>query len=247
MNKSGLIPLKYLNTSFHIDLWFSDANKIFRSTDTAINYICENLELLYDAISSPSIDQYFSTNTVSMNALEYEHVYRVVNVGSTKVNIQLPSNRTNCSGVVSFFRNQADLADVTVQKLAGGNVPMTAFEETDMKINTRTIYQEARGNDGHADDWYKEASHLSPELQGSKYFTSSGWEGSDFVVCANLSGAPSSFHKRFLSGVRTSNLTTDPSQEIKFAAPTTALIQVDSYVISNVVCTYSKVQMNVTL
>ena len=227
-----------------MDVWFSDPNKIFKTTDTAVTYRLEEFELLYDALSSPSLDKFYSSNNVQFHGTEYEHVYSEIPTGTTTVNLQLPSNRSNCAGTLTIVRPASNIADTTVQKLEDGFYSMSNFKETDMRVNTKSIYMEEREK---ADEWYKELSHLFPEVDESKHFDPEQFYGGQFMLASNLSGAPSQFHKRLLSGVRTSLLTTDLSQEIEFSAPTTTALRVDTYVVSDVIYSYSKGRMQVLL
>ena len=87
---------------------------------------------------------------------------------------------------------------------------------------------------------------MFPSIRESKYFTPAGFESGDFVVAANLSGAPQQFHRRLQSGVRTSNLTTDMSQELVFKTPTAEVLRADSFVVSDLTITYAKGQMAVS-
>ena len=99
-----------------------------------------------------------------------------------------------------------------------------------------SIYQE-KLSDFAISDFYKEISHVFPNIKASAHFSAAGFITGQFVLAQNLSGAPKQFHSMLLSGIRTSQLQTDMALELKFKQAIPYTYIVDTFVLSQVTYT----------
>jgi hypothetical protein len=66
VNMQSLWPLGQMSSPIFVDIWFSDPNMVFKSVDANLTYQLDNFELIYSAIDSPSLDNYYLNNSVSI-------------------------------------------------------------------------------------------------------------------------------------------------------------------------------------
>ena len=237
LNQGALIPLEMLSSPMHIELYFTKPEVAFKSTDAGLTYKFENFELNWDALYSGSLDAHYQNNVVSHHVTQYAHRYNPIKPGTSQVNLGIPSNSSNVSGIITFIRNQADnVSTMANEKLESCNFPATSIKSVNFSIATKSIYDQPLGPDvcEYEDQW----RHLFPALSCSRHYTPTGIEDNQFVLATNLSGAPKQFHADLVSGVQTANLNTDMQLELQFTAPTASELQCDHYVMSDVVYTF---------
>ena len=248
LNQNSLMPLSTMTLPVHIDLYFADPKKCFKSSDADLTYTLNDLELNYSSLFSKSLDQYYGSKRVSVHATEHGHRYNYINTGSTSVNLLVPSNASNCSGVLSFLRIHANVNDITQEKYDNAFLPATFIQELDYRIGTRSIFDEPLSA---INEYYDQIHHLYPEISKSRYFTPDGFKGPQHVISVNLSGAPSQFggvmEGSLISGVSSSQLVTDMSMKLTFNAASFTNIQCDHFVLSDIVYSYSKGIISVEL
>ena len=248
VNSSHIIPLQFMNSPVHVDIYFAEPSTCFLSSDTALTYSLTDFELNWSALYSPSLDQHYASNSVSIHVTEFGHRYNQIAAGTSQINLLIPSNHSNCSGILTFMRDQnTNVSDITQEKLENANVPATDLAEVDFRIATRSIYAEPLDD---VSQYYNQLKHLYPQISKSRYFTPTGIESSQFVQAVNLSGAPGQFGGvggSLVSGVQSSTLNTDMSMKLTFNAPTTSVIECSHYVLSDVVYTFMNGMINVTL
>jgi len=185
---------------------------------------------------------------VSIHCTEHGHRYNQIAAGTSSVNLLVPSHHSNCSGVLTFMRDQNNnVSDITQDKLENCNIPAVDLQEVDYRIATRSIYAEPLDD---ISQFYEQLRHLYPSISSSRHYTPTGIEGNQFVQAVNLSGAPGQFggvSGSLVSGVQSSTLNTDMSLKLTFNAPTASVIQCDHFVLSDVVYTFSRGMIDVTL
>jgi hypothetical protein len=244
LNQKALIPLEMINSPLHIDLYFSDPAVCFLSTDSSLTYSFDSLELNWDALYSASLNAHYSGSPVSHHATMYGHRYNFIPTASSTVNLAIPSNSSNVSGILTFLRDQTNhVSDITQNKLENCNFHATGIEEVDFKIATKSIYDEKLGPD--INEYYEQFHHLFPTVSTSRHYTPDGFTGNQFILATNLSGSPRQFHDELVSGVQSANLNTDMHLQIKFASPSPNL-QCDHWVLSDVVYTFNRGRIDVS-
>jgi hypothetical protein len=240
LNQNSLIPLQNLTQPISIDLYLSQPSECFISTDADLTYTLTDVELNWSSLYSRSLDQYYGGRQVSVHSTDYGHRYNYISPATKSVHIQLPDQSSNCAGVISMLRNQTNnISDITREKLENAFVHGSYIEAIDFKIGTKSIYDSPLGPD--VSEYYDQFHHLFPNVSTSRYFTPDGYAGGQNVVACNLSGAPSQFNGvsgNLLSGISSAKLVTDMSMQITFHDPTTGPIQVDSFLISDIVYSY---------
>ena len=220
----------------HLDLYWNDPEACFISpaADAALTYVLSESEVTYNSLSSSSIESYFASNTVNVHAREYKHCYNNVASGSSQVLLRIPSNTTNTAAVISFLQSQSNLNNISKEKLENCFFNVSNYNSVDMRVNTRSIYAE-KLQDYAVSDLYHQLAHTFPEIQSSRAITATEFAfGASFVLCQNLSGAPRQFQRSLISGITSSRLNIDMALKLEFKAPLTDTLQVDSFVLSQI-------------
>ena len=248
LNSNHLIPLEQMTSPVHIDLYFAQPSTCFLSTDTALTYTFTDFELNWHSLYSPSLESHYRSSPVPIHCTEFGHRYNTIGASTTKINLLIPSQHSNCSGILTWLRDQTNnVNDITQDKLEYSSMPATDLAEFDFKIATRSIYAEPP--DDHS-QYYTQLKHLYPSISSSRYFTPAGFVGDQFIHAVNLSGAPAQFggaSGSLISGVQSSTLNTDMAITYTFAAPTASVLQADHFVMSDVVYTFRNGQIDLTL
>ena len=231
----------------HIDLYFSNPSECFLSTDTALSYSFQKAELNWMALYSQSLDMHYSRSVVTYHSQNYSHRYNQIQSGTSQVNLAIPSNSSNVSGILTFTRNQAlnTGSDITQEKLENCFYHATEYDQSDFRIATKSIYDEPLGPD--INEYYQQLHHQFPEISRSRHMTPSGFQTDQFIHAVNLSGAPVQYNKNLVSGVRSSVLNTDMHLQLRFKSPTTVTLQLDHYVISDVVYSFANGRITLDL
>ena len=247
LNQNALIPLEGMKDVLHIDLYFSNPSECFLSTDTALTYTFQKPELNWMALYSQSLDMHYSRSVVSYHSTNYGHRYNQIQSGTSQVNLSIPSNSSNVSGIITFVRDQAlnTGSDITKEKLENCFYNATEYEQSDFRVATKSIYDEPLGPD--INEYYAQLHHQFPEISTSRHITPVGFQGNQFIHAVNLSGAPTQYTRNLVSGVRSSILNTDMHLQIRFKNPTTVTLQLDHYVISDVVYSFANGRITLDL
>jgi hypothetical protein len=251
LNGKHLIPLENSRSPIHIDLWFAEASVAFLSVDDAdLQYSLTDFSLQWHSLYSSSLDAHYGQGPVNIHCTEFGHRYNHIAAGTSSINLLIPSHHSNCSGIVTMFREQSTVNDITEETLENCSAVFADdLESFDYRIATRSVYSEPL-NDVH--EYYEELRHLFPRISTSRYFTAEGFENGQFVHAVNLSGGPAQFggagqDGMLTSGVKSSSLVTDMSMKLNFAAPTEHAIEASHFVLSDVVYSFRGGMIDVTL
>ena len=238
VNGNHLIPLGNLSSPLHIEIYWAAPQSCFISNDPSLTYSISDLELNWSSVYSASFDNLYRSESITIHCQDYGHRYNYITTGTTTSNILIPSSSSNVSSILTWIRNQQENTgyDITKEKYEYVSIPATDIAEVDFRISTKSIYEEPTTS---PHDWYNELHHAFPSISTSRYFTGDGYKGNQNVLAISLSGAPRQFSHALLSGIQTSILNTDMVLQIMFNGPTTEQLQLDSYVISDVIYRFS--------
>ena len=171
---------------------------------------------------------------MDIHSAQYKHAYNNIPSGTSQVILRVPANTTNTAGIISFIQPQAQVNDFTSEKLENAFFPVSNYQSVDLRVNTKSIYEE-RLEDFAVSDLYHQIAHLFPRIKNSRAITASAFAaGNEFVLCQSLSGAPRQFRHALMSGIQSSRLNIDMGLRLEFTAPLAATMQVDSFVLSEV-------------
>ena len=237
LNSNTILPLKMCSSPAHIDIYWSAPEIAFLSTDTSLSYSLTDLELCWNGLTSPSLDQYFSGGEHRWNVCHYDHCYNQIPSATSSINLRIPSNHSSIRGLLTLTQDQANIGDITVDALESCFTSSDAFQEMDFRIQTKSIYDQAID---HLSDHHREFTHVFPYVSESKFLTASAYVGNSFPIVTNLMGAPSQFSQHFRSSLTSSALSTDMILQLKYRNQPTSLQQCDSYLIAESSYSFSR-------
>lgn len=219
----GLVPL--WGAKLELEITFADPNSVLVSPgDNTATYTIRDFKLIVKTITSPSLVQYYKGGQKPFAVTDYSHRYN--SVQNLDNNLLLPSSHTSVHGCLTWLRDPSKVSSMAEQeKLFHTESP--DLESADFLVASTSIYQKPLDT---LSAFWSELIHVWPDAEYSPYLNA--FETSR-ILGTNLGGHPLQFKGEISSGVRTSALSNDLIQRIKFTTQPTAPLRADTFLLSD--------------
>lgn len=204
---------------------FSPAN------DTAATFQLINVELLSEYVTSPSIGQYFRSNSMQFTCWDWRWVTQ--SLSASVENFRMPSSSTSMNAMFITMRDQ------TVENSIQNQNKYTSFNENNMVnfnllLNSLPFTDEPITPFAQIWDLIKDAW---PEAINAKFFDLSFLSptGGSFMVVISIAALPAQFAQSITSGVRTAALNNDMIWQVQFPGPLNTPQRCDAFLQSDVI------------
>jgi hypothetical protein len=209
----------------------TNAQYLFSATDPNASYTLNNIEILSEYITSPSIGAFYRANPMAYTAWDWRQLYQALS--QQLENTRLPSSNTSLNGFFSVMRN------ITVESSISNANKYTAYNSNSF-VNVQILINSQNWFDEPLTPYpqlWRELYDFWPEAKMAKFydlsFTSA--TGGAFVFGFSLEAMPPEFAKTITSGIRTSLLNQDIVLQLTFPAPLGTPQRIDSFLQSDVI------------
>ena len=215
LNCPALLPLDKLNGFLSLELYLADPRKILFSAtnDLLATYSMTDIQLICEYIASPSLTQYYNTQSINFSVSNWTHRYQQVQ--DLKSILRLPSAYNSLCRVLIGVRLQNlvdSLSDLNIPDRQQRFLHYSYISELQCYVNNRPFFSEPISDVRLLTELWHEAKDSFPGLGSTAYYTDVSnmvqVNGCPFIGI-NLCSAPSKFSKGIVSGLKTTNMVSD--------------------------------------
>lgn len=209
----------------------TNAQYLYSALDAAPSYTLNNIEILSEYITSPSIGAYYRANPMSFTAWDWRQLYQAMS--AQLENVRLPSSNTSLNGFFSVMR------DITVESKVSNQDKYTTYNSNDF-TNVQLLVNQQPWWDEPLTPYpqiWRELKDFWPQVYSAVYYDLSYQDttAGHFVFGTSISAMPAEFQFNISSGVRTSLLNNDIVLQWTFPAPLGTQQRIDSFLQADVI------------
>jgi hypothetical protein len=240
LNCNALLPL-FRMSDLHIELWNADGRDVLHSPlgDQTCSFVMSDMELHANYLSSKSISSYYATRPVQFTINDVSHRYNNV-VGQTAL-LKFSSSHSSLNRIITLLRSSDNLG-VNIPSRASRGVSGYTIDKFQLLVNSVRYY------DVDVDSIEQMFGHFKSAFKsvGTSTWYDHEYAGTKFLLCNNLTSAPSDFAEHIQSGVKTSAHNSDCALQIQFVVPPVNIVA-DSFLLSDGTITLPTGKSDLTL
>ena len=238
LNCSGLLPVSRLNGMLTVEFYLQDPNYVLYFPDgtAGLNYFLSDIQIHCNYLSSPSLEQYYSSNPVNLHVDSYHH--RFQNLTGANSILRVPSAFNSLSRIIIALRDQSRVtAGIATQQKAQSFIPFTNLSSLQWFVANEPFYPEPIQGERLETELYRETVRALPAIAESVYQTDPRADKLQFgsvPIAVNFDSAPTKFREAISSGIKSKSHVSDLyAQVIYSGGVATANFAADCFLVAN--------------